>query len=248
MITAYTLIGLTYGARAGAFQLLIVVLLSMKRKKLNPRKIIAFGIAVTLTGIIVGMTRHGSLFAMGGFSAERLFEYIISTKFLNGTSALAAGASTSMIQFSKDASFNLKLNSAIGHLYESLGLDFLETPLQKSLAFPAVYSSKVYYNMGGTIFPVYFFFWFGWSGVIISSLIFGVFIYLLSTKSRKGKPLASLMYTVTIASSLRWALYAVQAFIRPAFVLVPFLYYFFMWLHQFLESVAEYNAAAKERE
>ena len=79
MIVAYTLIGLAYGARAGAFQLLIVVLLCISHRKLNPPKIIAFGIAVTLTGIIVGMTRHG----IEGFSVESLIQYTISSKFLN---------------------------------------------------------------------------------------------------------------------------------------------------------------------
>lgn len=83
-------------------------------------------------------------------------------------------------------------------------------------------SSNYFKNIGGGLYPTYFYFWFGWLGVIASSLI--LVLILNKINSENLNEIHKLIFVTIIFSVPRWYLYTPLSLFRPVFLMIIIAY------------------------
>lgn len=212
-----------YGGRVTSIQIILTFALLKYSRFIKLKYILVFFPILLMLMTIVGTYRSNYAAA---FSFEEIYNNLAESWFVQDTSLYAYFASAGHLYADLYINFETKLNSFFAFLSSIIFGSQAANIFDFDPKLPLVTSlSKDYHvNVGGGLIFTWFYFWFGWTGlVLLTSCIFGIIKKLnISTKN-----LSKLVLILIAVSSPRWYLYNPLAFFRGPLVLFPILYYLF---------------------
>lgn len=205
-----------YGGRITSMQLAIFLSLTIFIEKLSFYKISLFSIIGIIFNSLVNAYRTSFTFV--DISIVSIIRNLFSGYFVFDTATYAYYASATHVAASHSATIENRIQSAFEFIKSIFGVS--NSPMREVTSFV---SREYYFNMGGGFIPTHFYFWFGWTGVILIATILVLIINNLPKKTSSYSKL--LLYTVIITAP-RWYLYSPSQLFRGALFIVSILYIF----------------------
>ncbi|CEN21858.1 Uncharacterised protein [[Clostridium] sordellii] len=214
LLITYIVQAFFYGDRSSSFMLILMVV-SLFIRKVNLVKMIAYSIGgITIANVIAIYRKEF------GLSIMDIYELIIErgvTFFLSDTVGFSYYAGETIIATKE------LVGNKIPFIVDFIKYIFIGGNIDKALL--GNYSKQFYFNQGGGMYHSYFYFWGGFIGVIIGSIVLSIIIKrVFHSKSQKNIMLGSYI----IGMSLRWYLYGTTTFYRSTlfiFIIVYYTYY-----------------------
>lgn len=216
LIVIYILQDALYGGRVTSLQLIIFLAVTIFSNKLSLIKILIcsfLGIGLLST---VGFYRNS--YELTGFSIISLINNLINNYFVFDTATYAYYASATHVAAAESVDILIRLQS----LYQFTISIFLGSQDISSDVTSFVVSLG-FFNMGGGVMPTHFYFWLGWSGVII----IGFIVVFLINNLKYNSVYQHLLLLGIIINVPRWYLYSPNQFFRGVLFLVTILFLVF---------------------
>ncbi|MGX9134411.1 hypothetical protein ACWV26_08520 [Rummeliibacillus sp. JY-2-4R] len=219
LVLIYILQDTYYGGRITTLQLIIFFSVTILVRKLSFIKIIFF----SFIGIFLmsSIAVYRANYSFNNLNISELVKNLSENYFAFDTATYAYYASATHIAATNTSDLIIRLNS----LYEFLISIFFGSQDISSEVTNLVVKLG-YFNLGGGFIPTHFYFWLGWTGVII----IGFTIVLLINNLRYGSPYQNLLLLGIIINVPRWYLYSPNQLFRGALFFVSVLYVVFQIL------------------
>lgn len=199
MLLLYTMLyvfqSFFYGDRSAAFLVLILYLLLYFRHKLSLTKIIIFSIIAIVFSNFIGEFRQ--------YRTENISQVM--------SSAVDRGLYSDTVSYAYYTSLTLVALKDYDPNLKSIFIEYLKGYILGSskskytnLAIHARDTSKVLFNRGGGLYPTHFYAFFGYAGVIISSIFLSLVLRYFFL--RKGNVI-NLYQIIIVTYAIRWYLY-----------------------------------------
>jgi hypothetical protein len=196
-----------YGGRITSLQIIFFFLVTMFLDKVNTKAIFVYGLMGILINRVIGAYRQS--FSMDLKLITNTMSSVFENFFVFDTPVYAYYGSAT-----HTAASNLISNS---EQFQSL-LSFLSSIFVGSwneIGNVTKYVGEHYfYNVGGGLIPTHFYFWLGWIGVILISLII---VYLTNKIGKVKSDFKKLCLVTFIITVPRWFLYSPLNLFRPLF-------------------------------
>lgn len=218
---SYILISMSFGDRSAGFLMIIIyyLLFINQKHELTLKQILILTVSAVLFSNIIAEVRH---------SGSNTFLEVIDN-------ALQRGMYSDTVSYSYYASVTLTAT----HHIENNFMVFIEYVLSwiglgetNNLSYYV--SNNYLHNVGGGMYPAYFYFGMGYVGVLLSSAILG--LILRSSYSRKGF-LAQVYQLLIPTFAIRWYLYGPTTFYRSIFVVSTLFIFACIFFHKVLMEV-----------
>lgn len=225
LMILYILQDYYYGGRITSLQIMILALCTILRNKFTNIELLFFSFGGILLNAVVGAYR--SLYNFDNINIMLIFNNLKTNLFVFDTPVYAFYASGTHI--ASIETFNIPYTIRLGsfiNFFKSIFLGSNNNSGNVTLFVKENYFS----NQGGGLFPTHFYFWAGWIGVCVASLIIVlIFNKLFSSKHE----LIQIMNVVIIATIPRWFIYNPLILFRTMF-LVSVLYGVYLFFNKFI--------------
>lgn len=215
-----TLQDLYFGGRITSIQLLILLFTTFFLKKLSFNGVIFYGFIGIFINSFIGVYRN--TFSLEATSLVSTFIKLKDNLFVFDTPIYAYYASATHI-----AAENLVDTGTKIHSFLSFGSSVVLGINNEFSNLTNFISNNFYLNIGGGLIPTYFYFWFGWFGVIFVSFLV---VFILNKIKTVNTDFQKMIVIVIIATVPRWFLYNPLNLFRPLLILAV-LYILFSLLH-----------------
>lgn len=221
LLCCFCLLTFINGDRVSVLQMLIAYFILLFNKKVTYKSMIP----VIFIGIIF-MTFLGVLgdgISLSNLSFENIIKILENRFFALDTAYSAFFTSLTFISVKDIVSFSTEIGLFVNFLVSMvLGGSLVENsslPL-----FTRTY--MVHYN--GGILPIYFYFYLGWLGILISAILLSFYTRKIQNLNEKSSAYSKLVLLYITATVPRWYLYSPSSLIRGVLVfsLVYYLMYF----------------------
>ena len=208
-----------FGGRVTSMQIGLVLLCTLFYNSLNFKRIILIFFAGIIGLSIVAIYRN--TFSLEAVTSYNLFRSL--NFFVNDTATYAYGASLASVVAFDFTTFEDRLVSFI-YFIQSIftGGALRETLFRDAITSIPVHTTNYYIHLGGTLFPFYFFFWFGWIGPFIAGIVASKYISFWS-KPKRGL-LGQMIFLSIIVTVPRWYLYTPLVMFRGSLVFIPIVF------------------------
>lgn len=223
--------GLYYGDRSSSL-VMIVLLMMVLIKKIQFKKMVIYALFGIVLANAIAVYRNLSSFN---------FSYIIKESLNNGVLSV----------FSDTASASYYTGVAIIATKELVTNSKLEYILQFLVSLIVGSSSEAlrdanvtlvafdYFHVGGGgLYSSYFYFWGGYFGVIIGSVLLGIIVRIVFTSGKT--PYILLQYYLTVMA-FRWYLYTPYTLFRTTLLMFVLLYLITIFIHKLTTRVSKKN-------
>jgi hypothetical protein len=219
------------GGRVTSLQIMLVFAITLFYKYITIKRILLFAFVGVLFLSVIGSYRAN--YSYNENIVANTFLYLKKNMFVLDTVTYAYGAGITQLYAADFISvedrvisfYNYCINVILGSSY-----NFSEILNKETITNIPATASNYHINYGGSVFPIYFYFWFGWLGVIISGILTSKYIAFFS---KQKSELGSLIFLAIIVTVPRWYLYSPLALFRGPLVLLPLLFF----LLKFIEHV-----------
>lgn len=205
-----------YGGRISSLQLMILTINLYFIQYLNTRKILSLAGVGLLVNNIVAFLRNTNN-SSADFKIIFFVKKIISNYFVFDTSVYSYYASATHIATLEY--FYLTREQRLSSFFNFVKAIFIGSK-NDSGNLTRFISSNYYLNLGGGFFPSYFYFWFGWSGVILSATLIALLLNKLSEatyENEKNKDIKKIVLLISLTYMPRWLIYNPLMLFRPIF-------------------------------
>lgn len=205
------------GGRISGIQFLICIYICQYSHRLKFKHILIFALPLFLILSLIGMVRTSIL--SGDFEMSNLLTSILKGGFALDT-AYAAYYTSSIFVFMSDKvpdhlSFFIGLVAAIFIGYGKFPHLILQNEADKHLL-----------NYKGGVYPFYFWFYFGWIGILLGSWIIGLYVKCMNNLAKPNRGLIQCIGVYAICFIFRWYLYTPYSLLRGTLFL-SILYFVF---------------------
>lgn len=228
LLSIFILQDFYYGGRITSLQLIFLFLLTVFIPRLSFKGILMYGLLGLFINSLVAAYRKD-------YSLEIADLFGIIPKLINGyfvfdTPVYAYYASATHVAATEIAEFNVRLSSFI---------EFIKSIVLGSnnvISNVTGYVSINYYqNIGGGIIPTHFYFWLGWLGVIVISIIFVLIFNRLAFPKSDFQKMFFIMVILTVP---RWYLYSPLGLFRGSIFFLIILFVSFLSLNVITQKIA----------
>lgn len=227
-----------FGGRITSIQIILTFAIMEYANLLKIKYMVAPFFLFQLLFMAVGVYRAGYSFDS---SISGLFDIASGNLFVLDTSVYAYFSSIGHLNATSFVDLGLRFSSLVSFLVSLVlgGSMSNSFRIDSSLSAVTEIASDYHWNAGGGIIFSYFYFWLGYTGVVLLSIItFRILIKILTSKSLISG-LISVCLTVAVA---RWYLYNPTAFYRGPFVIFPILFFVFNKIDSFIKGEETVNA------
>lgn len=212
-----------YGGRITSIQLSILLLLTVFSKYFNYMKVLIIGVFGIVLNSFVAIYR--TQYSLENINVIETISNLKNNLFVFDTPVFAYYASATHVASVDLLEWNLRLKSFFYFITS------LITGSNNDLANVSEYINKnIYMNLGGGVIFSHFYFWLGWAGVILISIIL---CYLINKFSTSISDLGIILFIIIICTVPRWYLYTPLLLFRPMFIIV-ILYFIYNYIHKIL--------------
>lgn len=206
----YILQGLLFGDRSSAFPMIIALFLLQSR--FRPKLLVL--LAIGLVGIV--FSNCIDIFRNTGTIDGQFFTKLANAGFYSNTVSYSFYAGTAITLFAE------YVRNTAGYFIDLILATFLGNgKIGVNLANIAKSANPVFFNRGGGFTSTYFYFYFGYIGVVTAGLTIGAVVRSLSVKDSL---LCNLLTTTLMCFFIRWYVYYPIALTRTA-LLIPAVIY-----------------------
>lgn len=219
-----------FGGRGSVIPIAVITIITYFSKLLDFKRFLL------LTSIgVVAFTFVGTYRSAESVSIANILINLRENLFVQDTSIMAFNASVTHVAASEVYDLGFRLKSFVAFIIAIiLGGNTEITNLSNVTPI----SSKINLNLGGGLMPTYFYFWLGWSGVVLS----GFFLAKILNKGIHAKNrLAFLSFVTMIAGTTTWYLYSPLQLFRVTLVVVPILYFTLSVLNAILKKKVKFK-------
>lgn len=234
LLTLFVLQDFYYGGRITALQIILLFTVTIFVQKLSFKFIIFSGFVGILLNSLIGVYR--SNYSLNSINLLDIFINLKNSFFVFSTPVFAYYASATHVAASQIVSLNEKLRSLIAFI------NSIFVGSNNEISNLTIYVSNNYFlNIGGGVIPSHFYFWMGWTGVI---LISSFLVLLLNKIGGLTSDFQKLCFIIVITTVPRWYLYSPLSLFRPL-ILLTILYIVFITTHKILLKVSNRNRIIK---
>lgn len=214
LMLAFIIQDIYTGGRITTLQLLILFTITVYLDKVTFRKIILYsGIGIVLNNLVAVYRNN---FSIEGISVLETIQKIFENYFVFDTATFSYYATGTHIA----TTFDVGIETRISSFFEFFKSIFIGSNSITSDVTTFV-SQNFHYNMGGGYIFSWFYFWFGFVGVIfIAMFIVKAINNLMWTRSNLGK----LIYIAIIFNTPRWYLYSPNQLFRGSLFFVTLIW------------------------
>lgn len=223
-----------YGGRVTSLQLIFLFLIMKHSSYLKFEKL-ALGFPIALfVFTVIGAYRTN--YNLNLALVDDVLKKIRDTWFVQDTAVYAFFASITQINAYYYISDITRLSSFISFIASILGGSQAPIWFQFDPQLPLVSSlaSQYHWNVGGGMIFTWYYFWGGFSGMLLLSVLMLKVIKKILLSNKDIYKLISITIVLTIP---RWYLYSPLAFWRSSFFIFPILYFFFYFLDIFIKRL-----------
>lgn len=217
LVFIYSVQGFVFGGRIEGIQLLLCVYFMLFMNKIKMYKVVVAFVTMFLLMSIVGAVR-GEIVS-GNYNANSILERIIGRGFALDTSYAAYYCSETFV-YTKKLLSDSKIMELFFSFLKSL---FIGGASGTDASLPAV-SAKYTVHQGGGLLPFYFYFYLGGVGIVISSVIVGLYLNGFLKLGERSNGLAKCVMVLVACTVFRWYLYSPLMLLRGALFMI-FAYY-----------------------
>lgn len=219
LLLVFAFSNFVFGGRVSGLQFLICIYIFELAYRIKLLKVIMISLPVLVLMVIIGNVRAELI--SGNFSTE-----LILRRFLTGglslDTAYAAYYTSEVFVFASDF-----ISDHISLFFILLGAIFVGYGYYNNATLPKITSAFLKHYNGG-IFPFYFWFYFGYIGIIISAIIVNFYLTIWSNISKQSG-LFKCLGAFSLCHIFRWYLYTPYSFFRGSLFLI-ILYLFVKYL------------------
>lgn len=227
LIIMFILQDFYYGGRITSLQLILLFLITILLKKLSVKLILIGGSVGIFINSFVDAYRQS--YSLDSISAINVFNNMVDKLFVFNTPVYAFYASATHVAAEKYVSLQEKLYSFF---------DFFSSIFVGSSGgigdVTHYVSWNYFHNHGGGVVMSHFYFWFGWTGVIIAATII---VFILNRLGLSQNDFWKMIAITVIYSVPRWYLYTPLSLFRPL-LLMSILYLIYRVIHSVLFKIA----------
>lgn len=234
LIILFILQDVYYGGRITSLQLILLLLVTIGLDKLTVKLILFGGSVGIFFNSLVDAYRYN--YSLGSIDVITVFHRLIDNLLVFNTPVYAYYASATHV-----ATYSvIGLEDRLASLFTFLGSIIIGA--NKGTGDVTFVSNMYFNNHGGGVIPSFFYFWFGWTGVIIITLII---VYMLNRIGTGDSDYWKVISITLVYSVPRWYLYSPLSLIRPL-ILISILYLTFRAIHLFLLKIHGKQIVIKE--
>lgn len=208
-----------FGGRIIGLQLLLVYFIMYYSHKIKIIKIFPFIILGFIIMSLIGIDRASLTFSIQGIN--EVINNIRDTMFALDTSYSAYFTSLTFLKTQEIISLADRLN-----LFGNFLMSIIFGSSIENSSLP-IYTRSIYSHYNGGIFPFYFYFYLGWVGVVISTLLISLYAKIIIQKDSVESGLLNCISVYFISTTFRWYLYTPIILLR-GFLLLIIVYYGFL--------------------
>jgi hypothetical protein len=223
-----------WGGRVTSVQICLLLAVTFFYRFITVKRTIISFFAGVISMTIVGFYRVS--YSLDENYFENIFNYLKTNLFVLDTATYAYGASMTFLYSMQFAPFGDRFISFINNvMYILIGSSFNMSDIlnKNTITQLSDFSKNFHIHNGGGVFPIFFYFWLGWPGCILSGI--GVAKY-LSYFSKQKDELGSLIFIALIITVPRWYLYNPITMFRGPLVFLPLVYFFIKIIEHILKK------------
>ena len=215
LLILYTIRDFIGGHRVTGLQLMIILFVFFFAYRTNYRKVLLMGFAGIVLMNFVAVYR--STFMLSSTSIARSFNNLYEKMFAFDTAYYAYLASLTFIATKPLYPIVVRLGQFS---------DFIVSQILVGTVGESLYeiSRKYYSHANGGILPIYFFYYLGWLGTIISGLLVTIYFNLIESVRTSTLGLKKVILVYVVATVPRWYLYSPNQLIRGVILLIIVYY------------------------
>lgn len=223
LILIFCIQGFIYGERIAGLQFMLIMFAFLFSSRINYKMIIFVFAGGILFMSAIGIYR--ATYEAGVMSLKLVIDKLSQNMFTFGGADLAYYCSLTFIMV---AEFTSGLDKFILFIKFILSIFFGTSKI--SGADLPTYTRQYYMHWYGGIYPYYFYFYFGWIGVIISSLFCGKIIKTIISNTIQSKSFIRILKLYIIVTLPRWYMYSPQILFR-GIILFTMIYGIFQFIN-----------------
>lgn len=225
-----------YGGRITSLQIVILIAITLFIDKIQFGKMIKLTcIGIVANSLIAAYRRSYTLY---GINIFEIISNLIEGYFVFDTPVGAYYASATHIAAAESIGWDIRIESFLSFL-KSIALGSKDIISNVTI----FVSDNYYLNGGGGVLPSHFYFWLGWSGVILISII----VVLLFNKIGECRSdISKLIILSIISRSPSWYLYTPTNFFRSAMFMTMIMYFVFIVLNRLSLNIGRKNIEIKK--
>lgn len=207
LLIVFVLQDFYYGGRVTSLQLIFLFLVTFFVHKLSIKIIVSGAVIGIFVNSLVGMYRQNY-----SLESANLLDILIGLKesyFVFSTPVYAYYASVTHIAATHITDFKIEFHSLISFV---ISIFIGSNPSISDGNVTAFVAENFFNNIGGGIIPTHFYFWLGWIGVVIISIIL---VMLLNSTVNLKYDYLKICLLIVIVTVPRWYLYSPLSLFRP---------------------------------
>lgn len=217
ILIGFCIQGFIYGERISGIQFLVIFFIFMLSHKMTYKSVSIVAVMGLLAMAGIGIYR-GS-YEAGSLTLEVIIDSLTDRMFTFDGGDLAYYTSLTFVMVHDINSFSERIILFL----KFIASIFLGTSKVKD-SFLAEYTRRYYMHWYGGIYPYVFYFYLGWIGTFISSVIAGHIIRYTSNDKKENKSFYKLLKIYIIAILPRWYMYSPQILLRGIFIFSIFIF------------------------
>lgn len=216
-----------YGGRITSLQIMILIAITLFIDNIQFGKMIRFAGVGIVANSLIGVYRIS--YTLDGINIFKIISNLIEGYFVFDTPVGAYYASATHIAAAKSIGWDIRIKSFLSFL-KSIVLGSKDVISNVTL----FVSDNYYLNGGGGVLPSHFYFWLGWSGVILISIIV---ILIFNKMDECRSDISKLVILSIILRSPSWYLYTPTNLFRSAIFMTIVMYFVFIVLEYFTQNI-----------
>ena len=201
ILMLFVLQNFVFGGRITGLQLLILFYLMCVEEKYSIKQIFPLLVVLLLVMYFIGAYRGNWI--RTGFSLRSIIQTLKENLFTLDTAYSSYHTSLTFLLFGKNTTAAIKMNVFMNFL-KSIIVGGYGTEANSI----AHLTARFYAHYNGGVLPFFFFFFMGWSGVILIAGYVGIFIHQFSKRPTEISGLVKVLSIYFVSSAFRWYLYS----------------------------------------
>jgi len=217
LVVLFILQDFYYGGRITSLQLILLIAVTLLSGKLTSKKLVKYGLwGIFINSLIV---EYRKAYTLDSINIINLFKNLVNNYLVFDTPIYAYYASATHIAAAEIAGVDIKLNSF---------LEFIKAIIvgSKNISGNVTKFVRINYflNFGGGLLPSHFYFWMGWLGVIVISIII---TYIFNKLTYLKSDYQKIIFASIVCTAPRWYLYSPLVLFRGSLFITTVLYFIF---------------------
>jgi len=217
LVVLFILQDFYYGGRITSLQLILLIAVTLLSGKLTSKKLVKYGLwGIFINSLIV---EYRKAYTLDSINIINLFKNLVNNYLVFDTPIYAYYASATHIAAAEIAGVDIKLNSF---------LEFIKAIIvgSKNISGDVTKFVRINYflNFGGGLLPSHFYFWMGWLGVIVISIII---TYIFNKLTYLKSDYQKIIFASIVCTAPRWYLYSPLVLFRGSLFITTVLYFIF---------------------